>query len=162
MSTPKKLMALAQDAGAKGMSAFKNKHTHGHSGLGAFVPALQRLTLHYHHPSLSGGQTSRPMVEFIRHDLPKFARDRPWLEIRVVPRQFDYPELVGEYRGEQTRYVRVHKFDRERLVEEVKRMADSSGRSRQKYKENVVRESKRAASVLEPWSPFVDPRVFRP
>ncbi|KAJ3175370.1 39S ribosomal protein L43, mitochondrial [Irineochytrium annulatum] len=96
-------------------------------GIGAFVPQIRKVVLHYNHPRHAAGGDSAGMVEFIKKDLIPLAKDRQYVEFCVQPRNKSPPELIAYYvNGTIKRHV-CYKLTATQIRQHMNYLCDTAG-----------------------------------
>ncbi len=101
----------------------------------AFVPAIQKVTLHYDQPRMGAGGNCVGMVAFVKEGLLlQLARERPHVEVCVAPAPRQPPMLVAQYANGRERRVDCSRWGVGRIAREFRQLCDEhGGKPRQKY-----------------------------
>jgi len=121
--------------------------TVGQNGVGAFVLQCKKLQFHY----CDWAGSSRGMNSFIKHLLPKFARQNPQIEITVSPRPRLHPVIRGHYINGREKAICVRNMEPSLILKKAELLRDSNGEKVKKITKPVrsINESVRGI-----WSPY--------
>ena len=96
--------------------------------------------------------------DFIRNQLPAFARQNPSIEISVSPRPGRHPVVIGHYMNGRIKPICVRKLDQLQILNKVSLLKEASG-------EKLKRVTKPVKSVNESvrgvWSPFHGKEMYK-
>ncbi|ORY15333.1 thioredoxin-like protein [Clohesyomyces aquaticus] len=117
------------------------------NGVGAFILQCKRLDFHY----CDWAGSSRGMVDFIKRDLAKFAKQNPQIEITISPRPHRHPVIKGHYINGMDKPVCVRNMARAEIMEKANLLRNASGEKLKRVNKPVTSLNE---SVRGIWSPF--------
>ncbi|KAL2826516.1 thioredoxin-like protein [Aspergillus cavernicola] len=121
--------------------------TTARNGVGAFILPCKRLDFHY----CDWAGSSRGMLAFLKHALPKFATENPQIEIRVSPRPHKHPIITGHYINGREKSICVRNLEPEQIFVKANLLKEASGEKLKRTKKPVTSINE---SVRGIWSPY--------
>ncbi|KAJ5101947.1 54S ribosomal protein L51 [Penicillium alfredii] len=121
--------------------------TAARNGVGAFILQCKRLDFHY----CDWAGSSRGMNEFLRQNLPAFAREHPQIEIRVAPRPRKHPIIRGHFVNGKDKTICVRNLEPSDILKQTLLLKDASGEKLKRTKKPVTSTND---SVRGIWSPY--------
>ncbi|KAF2398798.1 mitochondrial ribosomal protein subunit L51 [Trichodelitschia bisporula] len=115
------------------------------NGVGAFILQCKRLEFHF----CDWAGSSRGMNSFIRHTLPKFARENPQIEITVSPRPNKHPVIKGHYINGREKAICVRNLEQNQVLQKAELLKNANGEKLKKVKKPVISMNE---SVRGVWS----------
>ncbi|KAF9581794.1 39S ribosomal protein L43, mitochondrial [Lunasporangiospora selenospora] len=115
------------------------------NGVGAFVPQCRRIVFHYCERSGS----SRGMIEYLKNDLFKFAKEHPHVEVIVNPRPSKHPVIRGLYLNGKDKVVCVRNMQPTGIAEKVSLLKNSAGNKMKHYKKPVISTTESVRGICE-------------
>lgn len=92
------------------------------------------------------------MKSFLEHNLAKFAKANPAIEITVSPRPHKEPVIKGHYINGRTKAICVRNLEREQILQKAQLLRDASGERNRRTINKPVKSLNE--SVRGIWSPF--------
>ncbi|KAF1346157.1 thioredoxin-like protein [Delphinella strobiligena] len=117
------------------------------NGVGAFILQCKRLDFHY----CDWAGSSKGMNSFLKHTLPRFAKQNPQIEITVSPRPRKHPVIKGHYINGREKAVCVRNLEQGQVLEKALLLRDASGEKLKKVTKPVKSLNE---SVRGIWDPF--------
>jgi large subunit ribosomal protein L43 len=122
------------------------------NGVGAFILQCKRIDFHY----CDWAGSSRGMVDFLKHDLARFAKQNPQIEITVSPRPNKHPLVTGHYINGGQKPVSVRNLTKSEIMEKANLVRNASGEKLKRVNKPVTSLNE---SVRGIWSPFHGAKV---
>ncbi|KAF7730423.1 39S ribosomal protein L51, mitochondrial [Apophysomyces ossiformis] len=118
------------------------------NGTGAFVLQCRQLVFNY----CEHWGSNKGMIEYIKKDLAKFARENPQIEIVVQPRPAHHPVIRGQYLNGRDKVICTRNLTPSQISKKVQLLRDSSGEKMKLLAKKPVIST--TESVRGIWSPF--------
>lgn len=119
----------------------------GQNGIGAFILQCKRLDFHY----CNWAGSSKGMNAFIKHNLARFARNNPGIEINVTRRPARHPIIRGMYINGREKVVCVRNLEIDQIMQKAELLRDASG---EKLKRIIKPVQSTNESVRGIWDPY--------
>ncbi|KAF2432429.1 hypothetical protein EJ08DRAFT_732512 [Tothia fuscella] len=103
------------------------------NGIGAHILQCKRLDFHY----CDWAGSSRGMLTFLKHTLPRLALSNPSIEITVSPRPHKHPLIKGHYMNGRTRDICVRNLEKEEILAKVEILRLAGGEKLRSVKKPV-------------------------
>lgn len=89
--------------------------------------------------------------KFIVHELPKFAKQNPQIEIVVSRRPRKHPVIRGTYINGHERSICVRNLEHQQILQKAVILRDSDGEKNKRFKKPVTSINE---SIRGIWSPY--------
>ncbi|KAI7898835.1 thioredoxin-like protein [Cokeromyces recurvatus] len=118
------------------------------NGTGSFVLQCRKMVFNY----CEKWGSNKGMIEYIRNDLVKFAKENPQIEIVVQPRPAHHPIIRGLYLNGRDKVICTRNLTPKEIKTKVELLRDSSGEKMKDLTKKPVIST--TESVRGIWSPF--------
>ncbi|RPB29776.1 hypothetical protein L211DRAFT_800280 [Terfezia boudieri ATCC MYA-4762] len=117
------------------------------NGFAGFILQCKRLEFNY----CDWAGSSGGMNAFLTHDLPKFAKANPQIEMVVSPRPHKHPIIRGVYINGREKVICVRNLHHQQILEQANLLKNSSGLKLKKINKPVASVNESVRGIFSPF-----------